>query len=176
MVVTLTSASTQSYSNANKVLGASAYEQSSITRQQEIIRTGKQESIVIANQRTGKIRNSNADLDKIITYLSNAVDRTKSIRKLVDDLAKDIQNSDRFGTGDSSAHFDITLAYLSKVAGQTSDDPNLLSSIKSENLKFLTSKNGKVISLNGTDLRTVEIGEARQPAHFPDLAAQAQLG
>jgi hypothetical protein len=136
------------------VLSASAYEQSSLIRQQEIIKTGKQKEINIANQLTGKPRKSNEDLDKIISYLSNVVHKTKLIRKLADNLTNDVKNSDRFGTGDSATHFDITLAYLSNVAGQSVDDPNLLSSTESENFKFLTSKNGQVISLNGSNLRT----------------------
>jgi hypothetical protein len=154
MVETLTSYSSLSYSNANKVLSASAYGQSGLLRQQEIIKTGNQEEIKIPNQLTGSSRKSNEDLDKTISYLSNVVDKTKLIRKLADDLTKDLQDSDRFGTGDSAAHFDITLAYLSNVAGQSTDDPNLLSSSESENYKFITSKNGQVISLNGSNLKT----------------------
>ena len=154
MLETVKSLNSQSYTNANKVLDSVAYGQSSLFRQQEIIRTGKQDSITIANQRTGKPRKSNEDLNNINTYLSNVVDRTKLIRKLADDLTNDIQNSDRFGTGDSSAHFDITLAYMAKVASQTLSVPNLLNSSSDENFKFLTSKDGQVISLNGSDLRT----------------------
>ena len=154
MIETVNQSSSQSYTNANKVLDASAYGQSSINRQQEIIRTGNQNSVSISNQLTGNLRKSNEELDNIITYLSNVVDRTKLIKKLADDLTKDIQNSDRFGTGDSSAHFDITLAYLAKVAGQTADDPNLLNSSNGKSYKFLTSNNGQFISLNGSNFTT----------------------
>ena len=154
MVEFISSASFSGFSNANKVLGAAAYTPAGYDRQEEIIRTGRQDKITIANQRTGKSRTSSQDLDKIVSYLSNVVDRTKLIKKLADDLTDDVRKSDQYGTGDRAAHFDITLAYISKVAGEPADNPNLLSSKSGENYRFLISKDGQVISLNGVDLGT----------------------
>ena len=142
------------YSNASKVLGSSVFGQSSLIRQEEIIKTGRQDVVTIVNQRTGKPHVSNEDLDSIISYLSNVVERTKLIKTLADSLTDDLRNADSYGTGDSATHFDLTLAYLSNIASKSSDNPNLLNSTENKNFKFLTSKNGQFISLNGSNLTT----------------------
>ena len=154
MVDLLSSDNISGYSNANKVLGSSVSGLASLAQQEEIIRTGRQEKIAIDNQRTGKPRLSNIALDKTISFLSNAVNRTKLIRELTNSLTNDVRQSDQYGTGDSASHFDITLAYLSNIAAQTADEPNLLSSSSGEEFKFITTMDGRFISLNGANIGT----------------------
>lgn len=154
MVELLSNDNLSGYYNANKVLGSSVFGLASLARQEEIIRTGRQEKIAVDNQRTGKPRSSNVDLDKTIVFLSNAVDRSKLIRELTNSLTYDVRESDRYGTGDSASHFDITLAYLSNVAAQTADEPNLLSSSSKEEFKFITTMDGRFISVTGANIGT----------------------
>ena len=154
MVELLSNDNLSGYSNANKVLGSSVFGLANLARQEEIIRTGRQEGIAVNNQLTGKPRSLNADLDKTISFLSNAVNRTKVIRELTNGLTVDVRQSDQYGTGDSASHFDITLAYLSNIAAQTADKPNLLSSSSDEEFKFIKTMDGRFISLNGANIGT----------------------
>jgi len=154
MVDLLSSATLSGYFNANKILGATAFGTSGLTRQEEIIRTGQQEKITVDNQRTGKPRIPTEGLDKIVSFLSNVIYRTKLIRELTDSLNDDVRESDQFGTGDSATHFDSTLAYLSNVATQTVNEPNLLNSSEDKNFKFFTLKDNRVINLSAANLGT----------------------
>jgi len=154
MVESLRSPGSFDIANARRVLGSSSVGASSIARQEKVIRSGQQASIDVANQRTGKTRETSLELTKIISFLSNVVDRIKTIRRLSDGLTAEVSKADRFGAGDSSAQFDITLAQLDSVAKQTSDEPNLLNSSPDDDFAFLTTEDGRVVTLSGAALGT----------------------
>ena len=116
MVESLLSPGSFDIANANRILNSAAVGSSSLARQEQIIRSGQQTKIEIVNQRTNKPRTSNPELTKIISFLSNVVDRIKTIRRLADSLTAEVSKADRFGSGDNAVHFDITLAQLSGVA------------------------------------------------------------
>lgn len=140
--------------NANRVLSSVATGSFGLARQEQIIRSGRQRQIEVANQRTSKPRKSNEDLNKIISFLSNAVDRIKTIRRLADNLTAEVSKADRFKSGDNAVQFDITLAQLSRVADKTYDAPNLLSSSSDTDFVFLTTGDGRVVTLSGAELGT----------------------
>ncbi len=154
MVESILSSNSIDTANANRVLSLAAVGSSSRVRQEQIIRSGQQTQIEIVNQRTNKPRKSNEELTKIISFLSNVVDRIKTIRRLADNLTAEVSKADRFGAGDNAVQFDITLARLSQVADQTNDAPNLLNSSSSTDFGFLTTKDGRVVTLSGAALGT----------------------
>lgn len=154
MVESLLSPGLFDITNANKVLTSSASGSSGLARQEEVIRSGQQPKVAVVNQRTGKPRKSDEDLNKIISFLSNVVDRIKLIRKLADNLTAEVTKSDQFGSGDNAVQFDITLAHLSQVAAKTADEPNLLNSSSSDDFVFLTTGDGRVVTLSGAALGT----------------------
>ena len=154
MVESLLSPGSFDIANANRILNSAAVGSSSLARQEQIIRSGQQTKIEVVNQRTNKPRTSNPELTKIISFLSNVVDRIKTIRRLADSLTAEVSKADRFGSGDNAVQFDITLAQLSGVAEQTSDDPNLLNSSSNTDFAFLTIKDGRVVTLSGAELGT----------------------
>ena len=154
MVESLLSPGSFDIANANRILNSAAVGSSSFARQEQIIRSGQQTKIEVVNQRTNKPRTSNPELTKIISFLSNVVDRIKTIRRLADSLTAEVSKADRFGSGDNAVQFDITLAQLSGVAEQTSDNPNLLNSSSNTDFAFLTIKDGRVVTLSGAELGT----------------------
>ena len=147
MVESLLSPGSFDIVNANRILNLIAVGSSSLARQEQIIRSGQQTKIEVVNQRTNKPRKSNEELTKIISFLSNVVDRIKTIRRLADSLTAEVSKADRFGAGDNAVQFDITLARLAGVAEQTSDEPNLLNSSGNTDFAFLTTKDGRVVTL-----------------------------
>ena len=154
MVESLLSPSLSEISNANKVLTLSTIGASGLARQETIIRSGQQTEIAVVNQRTSLPRNSNEDLNTIISFLSNVVDRIKLIRKLADSLTGEVTKAGQFGSGDNAVQFDITLAHLSQVADQTADEPNLLNSSINSDFGFLTTGDGRIVTLSGAALGT----------------------
>ena len=154
MVVSLLSPGLSEIANANRILNSAAVGASSLARQERIIRSGRQTKVAVVNQRTSKPRKSNEELTKIISFLSNVVDRIKTIRRLADSLTAEVSKADRFGSGDNAVQFDITLAQLAGVAEQTSDEPNLLNSSGNTDFAFLTTKDGRVVTLSGAALGT----------------------
>jgi hypothetical protein len=138
--------------NANRILNSIATGASGLARQEQIIRSGRQNQIEVVNQRTNKARGSNAELTKIISFLSNVVDRIKTIRRLADGLFTEVSQADRFGSGDNAVQFNITLARLDQVAKQTSDVPNLLNSSGNSDFTFLTTDDGRIVTLSGAAL------------------------
>ncbi|MBC8338802.1 MAG: hypothetical protein H8E39_08945 [Alphaproteobacteria bacterium] len=154
MVESLRSPSSFDIANARRVLGSASVDTSGIERQYEVIRTGQQTAIEVANQRTGKARETSLELTKIISFLSNVVDRIKTLRRLSDGLTAEVAKADRFGSGDNAAQFDITLAQLDSVAKQASDAPNLLNSSPDDDFAFLTTEDGRVVTLSGAALGT----------------------
>lgn len=138
--------------NANKVLTSSTSGASGLARQNAIIRLGLQQEVEVINQRTGKPRKSDEDLTKIISFLSNVVERIKLIRRLADNLTAEVSKADQFGSGDNAVQFDVTLAHLSQVADQTADEPNLLNSSSNEKFRFLTTGDGRIVTLSGAAL------------------------
>jgi hypothetical protein len=140
--------------NASKVLASSIGGASGFTRQEQIIRSGLQTEVAVVNQRTGKPRKSDEDLNNIISFLSNVVERIKLIRKLADSLSAEVTKANQFGSGDNAVQFDITLAYLSQVAAQTADQPNLLNSSSNDDFGFITTPDGRVVTLSGAALGT----------------------
>lgn len=140
--------------NANKILNLAAVGASRVARQELIIRSGQQKQVEILNQRTGKPRKSNEELTKIISFLANVVDRIKTIRRLAENLTAEVSKADRFGAGDNAVQFDVTLAQLSRVADQTSAAPNLLNSSSNTDFAFLTTEDGRVVTLSGAALGT----------------------
>ena len=140
--------------NASKVLASSIGGASGFTRQEQIIRSGLQTEVAVVNQRTGKPRKSDEDLNNIISFLSNVVERIKLIRKLADSLSAEVTKANQFGSGDNAVQFDITLAYLSQVAAQTADQPNLLNSSSNDDFGFITTPDGRVVTLSWAALRT----------------------
>ncbi len=154
MVESLLSPGLFDIANANRILNSAAVGASNLARQEQIIRSGQQVQVEILNQRTSKPRKSNEELTKIISFLSNVVDRIKTIRRLADNLTAEVSKADRFGAGDSAVQFDVTLAQLSRVAGQTSTAPNLLNSSSNTDFAFLTTEDGRVVTLSGAALGT----------------------
>ena len=154
MVESLPSPGSFDITNANRILNFAAVGSSSLARQEQIIRSGQQTKVEVVNQRTNKPRKSNEELTKIISFLSNVVDRIKTIRRLADNLTAEVSKADRFGTGDSAVQFDVALSRLSQVADQTSAVPNLLNSSSSTDFAFLTTEDGRVVTLSGAALGT----------------------
>lgn len=154
MVVSLLSPGLSEIANANRILNSAAVGASSLARQERIIRSGRQTKVAVVNQRTSKPRKSNEELTKIISFLSNVVDRIKTIRRLADNLTAEVSKAGRFGTGDSAVQFDVTLAQLSRVADQASAAPNLLNSSSGADFAFLTTEDGRVVTLSGAALGT----------------------
>lgn len=154
MVESLLSTSLSDLANANRVLRSGIVGAASLALQERIIRAGKQTQVEVFNQLTNKPRTSNPALTKIISFLSNVVDRIKTIRRLADSLTDEVAKADRFGSGDNAVQFDITLARLAGVAEQTSEVPNLLNSSGNTDFAFLTTKDGRVVTLSGAALGT----------------------
>jgi hypothetical protein len=140
--------------NANRILNSAAVGASNVARREQIIRSGQQKQVEIVNQRTSKPRKSNEELTKIISFLSNVVDRIKTIRRLADKLTAEVSKADRFKSGDNAVHFDVILARLSRVADQTGAVPNLLNSSSGTDFAFLTTEDGRVVTLSGAALGT----------------------
>ncbi len=154
MVESILSPNSIDIANASRILNLAAVGSSSRARQERIIRAGQQTKIEVVNQRTNKPRESNEELTKIISFLANVVDRIKTIRRLADDLTAEVSKADRFGAGDNAVQFDIALARLSQVADQTNDAPNLLNSSRSTVFGFLTTEDGRAVTLSGAALGT----------------------
>ena len=154
MVESILGLNSTNIANTNRILNLVAVGSSGRARQEQIIRSGQQTQIEVVNQPTNKPRKSNEELTKIISFLSNVVDRIKTIRRLADNLTAEVSKADRFGAGDSAVQFDVTLAQLSRVAGQTSTAPNLLNSSSNTDFAFLTTEDGRVVTLSGAALGT----------------------
>ncbi len=154
MVESLLSPGLFNIDNARRFLNSAAVGSSGLARQERIIRSGQQKQVEILNQRTSKPRESNEQLTKIISFLSNVVERIKTIRRLADNLSAEVSKAGRFGTGDNAVQFDVTLAHLSRVAEQTSDIPNLLNSSSNTNFGFLKTEDGRIVTLSGAALGT----------------------
>lgn len=154
MVESIRSPGLFNIANANRILNSAAIGASNLARREQIIRSGQQKQVEIVNQRTGKPRVSNEELTKIISFLSNVVDRIKNIRRLADDLTAEVFKADRFKSGDNAVQFDIILARLSRVADQTGAAPNLLNSSSGTDFAFLTTEDGRVVTLSGAALGT----------------------
>ncbi|NQV84832.1 MAG: hypothetical protein HQ494_13550 [Rhodospirillales bacterium] len=152
MVESIVSPNSFDITNATRVLNSAAVGASSLARQERAIRSGLQKKIEVVNERTSRPRESNEDLSKIISFLSNTVDRIKSIRQLADGLFAEVLQADRFKSGDNAVQFDVKLAQLSQVAGQTVDTPNLLNSSTDDEFVFLKTEDGRVVTLSGTAL------------------------
>ncbi|MBT3306640.1 MAG: hypothetical protein HN377_09165 [Alphaproteobacteria bacterium] len=152
MVESILSPNSYDIANARRVLNSAAVGLSAFARQEKVIRSGQQSPVEIVNERTSKPRESDEDLNKIISFLSNTVDRIKTIRKLADDLFGEVIKADSFQSGDNAVQFDVTLAHLSRVAAQTYDTPNLLNSSSDEDFVFLTTEDGRVVTLSGAAL------------------------